>query len=132
MEHQGMSFQLREFFLMTPARQTDRQICSKIGEKGEGSRSVGHTSPYHGKCMTMPIGSSGICDLLCAKDDANDDAPMEHVCVHRESPAHCNCAIICPAGRAAAARIRSKGAALSHADRVAMSSSSTTTHMYGV
>lgn len=70
--------------------------------------------------MTIPIGSSGICDLPCATDDANDDAPMEHICVHLESPAHCNCDIICPAGCASAARIRSKGCSLSHADRVAV------------
>jgi hypothetical protein len=80
---------------------------------------VGHTSPCHARCMTMPIGSSGIYDLPCAKHDANDDAPMEHICVHLESPAHCNCDIICPAGCASAARIRLKGA-LSHADRVAV------------
>lgn len=108
-------------FLITPARQTDRQTGKYAVKFGEKVREADlwyihlHAMADAWPCPSAPVGfvTSRVQKMM----QTTMLLPMEHICVHRESPVHCNCDIICPAGCAAAARIRSQGV-LSHADRV--------------
>jgi hypothetical protein len=82
--------------------------------------------------MTMPIGSSGICDLPCAKDDANYDAPKEHTFVCTVNLPR---TVTVPSYALLAARLLLESGhrvLLSLTPIALQSSSSTTTHLYGV